>query len=103
MLPEHVRSRETWILGESRGGVPPQAVVTAQGVAVADDQYAAETRTRRLARLTGAAACAAFAAPAVAGSHYRARSSRTVPSGPTSWIRRAILPNACVEQLRHGS
>ena len=63
--------------GQPAGGVPADPVVTAQRVAVADDQDA--------------------------GPGHRVSSSRTAPPGASRVIRSGICPMAWVEQLRQGS
>ncbi len=62
---------------EHLGNVMAHGVVASEGVAVPHDENAV-------------------------GVH-RASSSTTAPSASISWIRKAICPRACVEQLRHGS
>ena len=64
------------VVGEDVADPPSDPIVRPQDVAVANHQRAVGQRMS---------------------------SSRTCPSGPTSWSWSGMSPSACVEQDRHGS
>ena len=76
MTLEHLDPVHARVVDKAFGGVPTDAVIATQDVAVADHDD-------------------------VLG--HRTSSSSTAPDGESSWTCKAISPRACVEHDRHGS